>query len=149
MKIATTYDNGNIFQHFGRTEYFKVYEVEDNKIIDSRVIGSDGVGHGALAGLLADQDIKVLICGGLGGGALNALRNAGIVRMAAAGMKNLKRAAAAAAEADVTADSALLWKVKTSAGMSGFTTGEHLMTEHSSTHPMNAESLLHLSAARA
>ena len=78
MKIAVTYDNGNIFQHFGRTEYFKVYEIEDNKIIDSRVIGSDGVGHGALAGLLADQDIKVLICGGLGGGALNALRNAGI-----------------------------------------------------------------------
>ena len=72
-----------------------------------------------------------------------------MVRTAAAGMKNLKRAAAAAAEADVTADSALLWKVKTSAGMSGFTTGEHLMTEHSSTHPMTAESLLHLSAARA
>ena len=78
MKIAVTYDNGNIFQHFGRTEYFKVYEIEDNKIIDSQVIGSNGVGHGALAGLLADQDIKVLICGGLGGGALNALRNAGI-----------------------------------------------------------------------
>ena len=78
MKIAATYDNGNIFQHFGRTEYFKVYDVEDNKIIGSRVVGSNGVGHGALAGLLADQDIKVLICGGLGGGALNALRNAGI-----------------------------------------------------------------------
>ena len=78
MKIAVTYDNGNIFQHFGRTEYFKVYEIEDNKIIDSQVIGSNGVGHGALAGLLADRDIKVLICGGLGGGALNALRNAGI-----------------------------------------------------------------------
>ena len=78
MKIAATYDNGNIFQHFGRTEYFKVYEVEDNKIVGSRVIGSNGVGHGALAGLLADQDIKVLICGGLGGGALNALRSAGI-----------------------------------------------------------------------
>ena len=78
MKIAATYDNGNIFQHFGRTEYFKVYDVEDNKIIGSRVVGSNGVGHGALAGLLADQDIKVLICGGLGGGAQSALRNAGI-----------------------------------------------------------------------
>lgn len=78
MKIAATYDNGNIFQHFGRTEYFKVYEIEDNKIIGSQVVSSNGVGHGALAGLLADQDIKVLICGGLGGGALNALRNAGI-----------------------------------------------------------------------
>ena len=78
MKIATTYENGDIFQHFGRTEYFKVYEVEDGAIVSSEVIGSDGIGHGALAGLLADHDIQVLICGGLGGGALNALSSAGI-----------------------------------------------------------------------
>ena len=78
MKIAVTYDNGNIFQHFGRTENFKVYEIEDNKVVSSEVVGSNGIGHGALAGLLADQDIKVLICGGLGGGALNALNEAGI-----------------------------------------------------------------------
>ena len=78
MKIAVTYDNGNIFQHFGSTEQFKVYEVEDNKIVSSEVVGSDGIGHGALAGLLAGHDIKVLICGGLGGGAMNALMNAGI-----------------------------------------------------------------------
>ena len=78
MKIAVTYDNGNIFQHFGRTEQFKVYEVEDNKIVSSEVVGSDGIGHGALAGLLAGHDIAVLICGGLGGGAMNALMNAGI-----------------------------------------------------------------------
>ena len=50
MKIAVTYDNGNIFQHFGKTEFFKVYEVEDNKVISSEVIGSNGTGHGALAG---------------------------------------------------------------------------------------------------
>ena len=55
MKIAVTYDNGNIFQHFGRTESFKVYEIEDNKVVFSEVIGSNGIGHGALAGLLADQ----------------------------------------------------------------------------------------------
>ena len=84
MKIAVTYDNGNIFQHFGRTEQFKVYEVEDNKIISSEVIGSDGIGHGALAGLLAAQDIQVLICGGLGGGALNALSGEGIEVVAGA-----------------------------------------------------------------
>lgn len=78
MKIAATYDNGNIFQHFGRTENFKVYEVEDGKIVSGEVIGSDGIGHGALAGLLAGHDISVLICGGIGGGAVNALTNAGI-----------------------------------------------------------------------
>ena len=78
MKIAVTYDNGNIFQHFGRTEYFKVYEVEDGKVISSEVIGSNGVGHGALAGLLAGQSVDVLICGGIGSGAQAALAEAGV-----------------------------------------------------------------------
>ena len=78
MKIAVTYDNGNVFQHFGKTESFKVYEVEDNKVVSSEVISSNGTGHGALAGLLANQGIEVLICGGIGGGAQTALADAGI-----------------------------------------------------------------------
>ena len=78
MKIAVTYDNGNVFQHFGHTEQFKVYEVEDNKVVSSEVIGSNGTGHGALAGLLAGQDVDVLICGGIGGGAQAALAEAGV-----------------------------------------------------------------------
>lgn len=78
MKIAATYDNGNIFQHFGKTEFFKVYEVEDNKVVSSEVISSNGTRHGALAGLLAEQGISVLICGGIGGGAQSALAEAGI-----------------------------------------------------------------------
>ena len=52
MKIAVTYENGNVFQHFGHSEAFKVYDVEDGKILGSQVIGSNGSGHGALAGLL-------------------------------------------------------------------------------------------------
>ena len=78
MKIAVTYDNGNIFQHFGKTENFKVYEVEDNQVVSSEVIGSNGTGHGALAGLLSEQGVDVLICGGIGGGARTALAEAGI-----------------------------------------------------------------------
>jgi len=84
MRIAATYDNGNIFQHFGRTENFKVYDVEDGKVVSSQVMGSNGIGHGALAGLLADNTIDVLICGGLGGGAMNALTQAGITVIAGA-----------------------------------------------------------------
>ena len=84
MKIAVTYDNGNIFQHFGRTETFKVYDVEDNKIVSSEVIGSNGTGHGALAGLLANHGIDVLICGGIGGGAQAALAEAGVELVAGA-----------------------------------------------------------------
>ena len=78
MKIAVTYDNGEIFQHFGKTESFKIYEVEDSKVVSSEVIGSNGTGHGALAGLLAEQGVNVLICGGIGGGAQTALTEAGI-----------------------------------------------------------------------
>ena len=78
MRIAVTYDNGNVFQHFGKTESFKIYEVEDNKVVSSEVIGSNGTGHGALAGLLADHAVDVLICGGIGGGAQTALAEAGV-----------------------------------------------------------------------
>ena len=78
MKIAVTYENGNIFQHFGMSKEFKVYEAEDGKVIKSEVIGTDGKGHGALAGVLGGNAIDVLICGGIGGGAQQMLAGAGI-----------------------------------------------------------------------
>ena len=78
MKIAVTYDNGEIFQHFGHTEQFKLYDIENGKVTDSEVVGTNGSGHGALAGFLAQHQVQVLICGGIGGGAQNALAQAGI-----------------------------------------------------------------------
>ena len=84
MRIAVTYDNGEIFQHFGHTEQFKVYEVENGKVVASEVIGAEGQGHGALATLLHDKKIEVLICGGIGGGAQAALKDQGIELFAGA-----------------------------------------------------------------
>lgn len=78
MKIAVTYENGQIFQHFGHTQQFKVYEVQDGKIVSAQVVGNNGQGHGALAGVLTELGAEVLICGGIGGGAQAALRNRGI-----------------------------------------------------------------------
>ena len=78
MRVAVTYENGEIFQHFGHTEQFKVYDVEDGKIISSEVVDTNGSGHGALAGVLQALDVDVLICGGIGGGAQSALAAAGI-----------------------------------------------------------------------
>ncbi len=78
MRIAVTYENGQIFQHFGHTEQFKVYEVEDGKIISSQLVDTNGSGHGALAGVLSALNTDILICGGIGGGAQMALAAAGI-----------------------------------------------------------------------
>lgn len=78
MRIAVTYENGEIFQHFGHTEHFKVYDVEDGKIIKSEVVDTNGSGHGALAGILSSIKTDVLICGGIGGGAQMALSESGI-----------------------------------------------------------------------
>ncbi len=79
MKIAVTYDNGQIFQHFGHTEYFKIYTVENYTVKDAVVLDTNGSGHGALAGFLKDAQVDVLICGGIGGGARQALAQAGII----------------------------------------------------------------------
>ena len=78
MKIAVTYENGEVFQHFGHTEQFKIYHVEDGRIVSSEVVNTNGSGHGALAGFLKELGAEVLICGGIGGGARNALSEAGI-----------------------------------------------------------------------
>ena len=78
MRIAVTYENGQIFQHFGRTEQFKLYDIADGKIINEQVTGTNGAGHGALAGFLKSAGVDVLICGGIGGGAQMAMQEAGI-----------------------------------------------------------------------
>ena len=78
MRIAVTYENGEIFQHFGHTEQFKLYDVEEGKIVSAQVVDSNGSGHGALAGVLSALKVDALICGGIGGGAQTALAAAGI-----------------------------------------------------------------------
>ena len=78
MRIAVTYENGTIFQHFGHTEQFKLYEATDGKITHAEVVDTNGSGHGALAGFLMQNGVDTLICGGIGGGAQAALAEAGI-----------------------------------------------------------------------
>ncbi|WP_295216039.1 NifB/NifX family molybdenum-iron cluster-binding protein [Ruminococcus sp.] len=78
MKIAVTYENGMIFQHFGHTEQFKFYDIEDGKIVNTQILDTNGQGHGALSGFLTQAKADILICGGIGGGAQIALSEAGI-----------------------------------------------------------------------
>lgn len=78
MRIAVTYENGQIFQHFGHTEQFKLYDVENGKIIKEQIVSTMGSGHGALAGFLKMNSVDTLICGGIGGGAQTVLAQAGI-----------------------------------------------------------------------
>ena len=78
MRVAVTYENGEIFQHFGHTERFKVYDIKDGKILSSEIVDTNGSGHGALAGVLNALKVDALICGGIGGGAQMALAQAGI-----------------------------------------------------------------------
>ena len=78
MRIAVTYENGEIFQHFGHTAQFKLYDVEDSKIVGEQVVDTNGSGHGALAGFLQAVQADCLICGGIGMGAQMALSDAGI-----------------------------------------------------------------------
>ena len=78
MKIAVTYENGEVFQHFGHSEQFKLYDAEDGKIVRMQVVSTNGSGHGALAGFLKAAEVDALICGGIGMGAQTALADAGI-----------------------------------------------------------------------
>lgn len=78
MKIAVTYEDRQIFQHFGHTEKFKIYDIKEGKIENTQVVDTNGSGHGALASFLMKNGVDTLICGGIGGGAQTALAEAGI-----------------------------------------------------------------------
>ena len=78
MKIAVPYENGQVFQHFGHTETFKLYEIENNDIVSGEIVPTNGSGHEALADFLANLSVNVLLCGGIGDGAQKALTAAGI-----------------------------------------------------------------------
>lgn len=78
MKIAVTYENGMIFQHFGHTSQFKLYDVAEGSIQSEQIVDTQGSGHGALAGFLTEHGVDTLLCGGIGGGAQSALAAAGI-----------------------------------------------------------------------
>ena len=78
MKIAVPFANGEVFQHFGHTEHFKLYEIEAGQVVSSQIIDTNGSGHEALAGFLADLAVSVLLCGGIGDGAQAALADADI-----------------------------------------------------------------------
>ena len=78
MRIAVTYENGQVFQHFGHTQQMKIYDAENGQIVAEQVADTTGSGHGALAGFLSGLKVDVLICGGIGAGAQQALAQAGI-----------------------------------------------------------------------
>lgn len=103
MKIAVTYHNGEVFPHFGHSEQFKIYEAENGQVVSDRIIAADGSGHSALAGLLAGQQIDVLICGGIGGGAQAALAEAGI-KVCSGAQGNADEAVAAYLRGDLTSE---------------------------------------------
>ncbi len=78
MRIAVTYDNGLVFQHFGHTKQFQIFDVQDGQVVKEEIVPAGDSGHGALAGFLKGLGVDALICGGIGMGAKNALAQAGI-----------------------------------------------------------------------
>ncbi len=78
MRIAIPFEKGQIFQHFGHTERFKIYDIEDGAVTVTTTVNTDGSGHGALADILKKIHVDTLICGNIGDGARRALTEAGI-----------------------------------------------------------------------
>ena len=119
MKIAVTYENGTIFQHFGHTQQFKLYTVEDGAVVSTEIVDAGGSGHGALATLLAEHKADVLICGGIGGGAVAALTENGV-----------DLCAGAAGDADAAVEAYLRGELKNTGANCSHHSGEHTCGDH-------------------
>ncbi len=131
MKIAVTYENGQIFQHFGHTEQFKIYNITNQAVVSSIVISTNGSGHGALADMLKQQNVDTLICGGIGSGAQQALAAA-----------EIKLFGGVSGDADLAVDALLNGKLNYNPNVEcnhhgkhhGDTCGEHGCGEHNCNH---------------
>lgn len=77
-KIAVTYENNEIFQHFGKAPAFLIVTAEEKQIVSTEVVSTNGSGHSALFQFLADKGINTVICGGIGQGARDALASGGM-----------------------------------------------------------------------
>ena len=78
MRVAVTYKGGEVFQHFGHSTHFKLYDIEDGHVVGAHLVPVNGGGHSALAGFLSMFKVDELICGGMGQGARDALAEIGI-----------------------------------------------------------------------
>lgn len=67
MKIAVTYADGQVYQHFGHAAQFKLYTVESGMILDTAVVDATASGHSAMVSYLQRQGVNTVICGGIGG----------------------------------------------------------------------------------
>ena len=79
MRIAIPYYMDKVFQHFGHAPRFKIYEVENHQVLMEMVVDVEEKGHDSVSALLRSMDVRAVICGNIGEGAMNALREAGIV----------------------------------------------------------------------
>lgn len=78
MKIAVSYKDGEVFQHFGHSEQFKIYETDHNQILDSEIIEIEGHGHTVVCNALKEKGVNIVLCGGIGQGAKSLLSQYGI-----------------------------------------------------------------------
>lgn len=80
MKAAVSYNetDGNVFFHFGETPAFKIYDIENDKIVQTEIVETAPYSHGALVGFLKERGVQMMICGHIGNGARNKLDAAGI-----------------------------------------------------------------------
>jgi len=78
MRIAVPYNNGLINPAFGRTEYFKLYETENGKIVSSTVIDNGGFGHTDLITYLKKYEVDIALIGNIGQHGFDAFAEAGI-----------------------------------------------------------------------
>lgn len=91
IKIAVASENETVTEHFGHCENFNIYETENGKIVKSESIKNPGHKPGFLPNFLNDMGVKVVISGGIGGGAVDIFNEKGIEVIA--GVKGAARAA--------------------------------------------------------
>lgn len=78
IKIAVASENDKVTEHFGHCVNFNIFEAKDNEIVTHESVPNPGHRPGFLPVFLNDMGVKVVISGGMGGGAIEIFNEKGI-----------------------------------------------------------------------
>lgn len=92
-KIAIPTDGEIVNAHFGRSQAFTIFEVQDGKVTGEEHVDAKGYEHqhAGIAQLMKTKGVEAVICGGIGPGAITGLESAGleVLRGASGSVRNV------------------------------------------------------------
>ena len=79
QRLALPLQNGSLCQHFGKAPQVLIVNIENGTVVSEEILTAPEHAHGSMPNFLKANSVTDVLCGGIGDGALQMLREMNIV----------------------------------------------------------------------